>query len=136
MPTVLELRKICKAKKIKGYSKLRKAELIKKCLGSPKNPTPKKSIKRPPRKPTKKKRLSMFDIIDLKVRPGRYTWDEFIDEMNRYYVPTGKYTASIHSKQSYVYPAIGKALEKGIMVKIRKPKNKAKYAGHTYIVHE
>ena len=31
--TVVQLRKICKEKGIKGYSKLKKAELLKHCLG-------------------------------------------------------------------------------------------------------
>ena len=40
--TVVELRKICKSKGIKGYSKMKKAELLKHCVGE-KQQTTKKS---------------------------------------------------------------------------------------------
>jgi hypothetical protein len=50
--TVKELRKICKEKGIKGYSKLKKAELIKLCMSS--NPkTPKKPKTPKTRRPIK-----------------------------------------------------------------------------------
>ena len=52
--TVIELRKICKSKGIKGYSKLKKAELMKHCLKSiSKKP---KSISKKPKKIVKKKK--------------------------------------------------------------------------------
>jgi hypothetical protein len=52
--TVVELKKLCKQKGIKGYSKLNKAQLIQKCKGSasPKKPSPKKPS---PKKPRPKK---------------------------------------------------------------------------------
>lgn len=44
MPTVVELKAMCKRKRIKGYSKLKKAELMRVCAGaSPKRASPKRA---------------------------------------------------------------------------------------------
>ncbi len=53
--TVVELKKICKSKGIKGYSKLRKAELMKHCLKS-KSPAKKSPPKKIKKKIVKKKK--------------------------------------------------------------------------------
>lgn len=56
--TVVELRKICKSKGIRGYSKMKKDELIKVCLGEiKKTPIKKTSIKKTSIKKSKKSSL-------------------------------------------------------------------------------
>lgn len=61
MPTVAELKAICKKKGITGYSTLRKAELEKKCMYTKLASTPKKSITKstPRRNVVPKKRASI-----------------------------------------------------------------------------
>jgi len=62
MPTVAEMKKMCKAKGIKGYSKMTKAQLYKKCLG-----------KSPPKKKTQAspKPLTNDDIFFNKSGPPK-----------------------------------------------------------------
>jgi DNA ligase-1 len=72
--TVVELRKICKEKGIKGYSKLKKSELIKLCLtpSKPKTPTPKPKTPTPKSKtPTSKPKITSSQIKRRKEKRER-----------------------------------------------------------------
>tara|TARA_B100001971_G_C18106058_1_gene491563 strand:- start:52 stop:930 length:879 start_codon:yes stop_codon:yes gene_type:complete len=76
--TVIELKKMCKHKGIKGYSKLRKKELMKKCLGlPPPSETPKKKKKRLTEKYKKTIKENITKLLDdytkFKKREGVFT---------------------------------------------------------------
>ncbi len=62
--TVVELKKICKTKGIKGYSRMKKAELMKHCLKKTPSPQKKKIVKK---KKSPKKRSSPRGVLDSDV---------------------------------------------------------------------
>ena len=81
--TVVQIKKICKEKGIKGYSKMKKAELEKVCLG--KSPVKKESVKKTKKtKKTKKGSPSVESLVktlpkelkgiikDMAVKPKKY----------------------------------------------------------------
>jgi len=72
MPTVAELKKMCKSRGIKGYSKLKKKELEKLCQGEAKK-SPAKAKKAPAKKAAKKpsnKDCKESSRAKYKGRPG------------------------------------------------------------------
>ncbi len=130
--TVVELKKICKSKGIKGYSKMKKAELMKHCLKS------KSPAKSPPKKISKKKIVkkpkTYSDVLMMYMIPNQqYSFDDIMDLMREYYIPPkSKYVFDIDNKSSYVIAAMKKIIKKGQMIQHLTPGVRTKYVGHYY----
>jgi len=76
--TVAELKKICKEKGIKGYSKLKKAELMKHCL---KTKTPIKKIQN--KKVNEKKIRKILEEYSTIEEPEKKTYKKIISSMKK-----------------------------------------------------